>query len=259
MNRIETKFKELKQAGRKGFIAYLTGGDPDQATSEADIRTAIECGIDILELGIPFSDATADGPTIQEASQRALAGGMTLERGLDLVSGIRAYSEIPIVLFGYANPFFRYGFERLCKDASSVGADGLLVVDIPFEQSEDLAPFAAREDLCLIPLVAPTTPADRAGMITEHARGFVYYVMVMGVTGARGELAADVEEHVMSLKERTQLPVAVGFGVSNGPQAARAARSAEAVVVGSALVKAARAGELAELVRDIRAGLDGLS
>lgn len=257
MNRIDQTFAALKAQGRKGLVAFLTAGDPDAAQSERDIREALEAGADVLELGIPFSDPTADGGTIQEASQRALKTGMTLKKALDLVARIRADYDCPIVLFGYANLFFRYGYEAICADAAAAGADGMLVVDLPFEESGELRMHLDKHGLYFVPLTAPTTPAARLKTILKDARGFVYYIMVTGVTGARAALAQNLAARLDSLRAATDLPVAVGFGVSSGAQAAEAARGADAVVVGSALIAAARAGRLGALVREIRAGLDG--
>lgn len=255
MNRIDARFAALKAQGRKGLVGYLTAGDPDAGTSQRDIRAAIEGGLDVLELGVPFSDPTADGPTIQEASQRALRAGMTVSGVLELVWTLRRDYDIPIVLFGYTNPFFRYGYDRLCADAAAAGADGMLVVDLSFEESDEMRGALARHGLCLVPLVAPTTPEARAVAIAERASGFIYYIMVTGVTGTRDVLAADIDAHVAMLRAHTPLPVAVGFGVSSGEQARLAARSADAVVVGSALVRAAREGRLAGLVRELRQAL----
>jgi tryptophan synthase alpha chain len=255
VNRIDLAFAELKAQDRKGLVGYLTAGDPDMETSERNIRTAIDNGLDVLELGMPFSDPTADGPTIQAASFRSLQAGTDLPAVLELVKRLRADYEIPIVLFGYANPLFVCGYEKACADAAAAGVDALLVVDLPFEEAGELTAPMAEHDLCFVPLIAPTTPPERAARVLKNARGFVYYIMVTGVTGARQEVAADVQEHVEALRASTSLPIAVGFGVGNGEQARRAAASADAVVVGSALVKAARDGTLAELVTELRAAL----
>jgi tryptophan synthase alpha chain len=255
MNRITDTFTALKAAGRKGLVGYLTAGDPDLVTSERNIREAIDSGLDVLELGVPFSDPTADGPTIQVAAQRALAAGTTVARVLDLVRNLRRDYDLPIILFGYANPFFIYGFEKLCADAAEAGADGFLVVDLPFEEAEELTRHMDRHGLSLIPLIAPTTPSARMAQILEAARGFVYYIMVTGVTGARTSLAANVSEHVADVRRCTALPVAVGFGVSSGEQARAAGESADAVVVGSALVAAAGEGRLKALVRELKEAL----
>ena len=255
MNRITKRFNELKKAGKKGFVGYLTAGDPDITTSEADIRMALDSGLDVLELGIPFSDPTADGPTIQLAAQRALNGGMTLETSLELVARLRKEYETPIILFGYANPFFHYGYKKLCADAVAAGVDGILVVDIPFGSDNEFRAEMRNCGLCSIPLIAPTTPKERAKEILAEADGFVYYIMVCGVTGARADVASDVGEHINMLRSCTDLPIAVGFGVSDGAQASRAAKDADAVVVGSALIRAARKGELADLVSEISEAL----
>ena len=255
MNRIDAKFRELKRTGRKGFVGYLTAGDPDLERSAQNLRTALRGGVDLLELGVPFSDPTADGPVIQAAAQRALAAGMTVRKALDMVASLRPEFDQPIILFGYANPFFRYGYERLADDAAQAGADGMLVVDLPFEEAGDLRASLARRDLHFITLIAPTTPRARAAEILREARGFVYYIMVTGVTGTRTLLATDVAAHVAMLRACTNLPIAVGFGVSTGAQARQAAEAADAVVVGSALVKAAQEGRLEKLVGEIREGV----
>ncbi|MDI6774149.1 MAG: tryptophan synthase subunit alpha [Verrucomicrobiota bacterium] len=255
MNRITQKFDELRQAGRKGLVGYLTAGDPDPGASEKNIRTAIENGLDVLELGVPFSDPTADGPTIQAASHRALRAGMTLGKSLELVRRLRRDTAAPIVLFGYANPFFRRGYARAAEEAAAAGADGLLVVDLPFEEKDELCPHLDRNGLFFIPLVAPTTSAARATKLLARAQGFVYYIMVRGVTGARERLAADLAAQVGLLRRCATLPIAVGFGIQRGEQARAAAQVADAVVVGSALVEAAQKGTLATLVRELRRAL----
>ena len=216
----------------------------------------MESGLDVLELGVPFSDPTADGPTIQAASHQALSAGMTVAGVLDIVRRLREWSEIPVVLFGYANPFFHYGYDRLCADAAGAGADGLLVVDLPFEEAGEIRGGADAAGLCCIPLVAPTTPAERAAAVLDGATGFVYYIMVTGVTGARDTVAADIAEHVTALRSCTNLPIAVGFGISGGEQARAAGKAADAVVVGSALVRAAAEGTLGALVAELRGALD---
>jgi tryptophan synthase alpha chain len=257
MNRIEKKFDELKTARRKGLVGYLTAGDPDIKRSEANIRIALVNGLDVLELGIPFSDPTADGPEIQSASLRALAAGMNIGKALEMVSRLRRDFDTPIVLFGYANPFFRYGYRKLCEEAARAGVDGFLVVDLPFEESAEFTTHMKKHDLFFIPLIAPTTDGARAKTILRDAKGFVYYIMVTGVTGARTRLADDVATKVRALKKRTNLPIAVGFGISSGRQARLAAEAADAVVAGSALVKAAKEGRLQTFVRELRSGLDG--
>ena len=254
MNRIEATFARLKAEGRKGLVGFLTVGDPDLKQSEQDIRTALDAGVDVLELGVPFSDPTADGPTIQAASHRALEHDVTMQDVLSLVGRLREDYDTPIVLFGYANLFFRYGYELVCADAASVGADGMLVVDLPFEEADELRQYMGELDF--VSLVAPTTPEPRLRQILSNAQGFVYYIMVTGVTGARETLVTGLSERLTELRGVTDLPIAVGFGVSSGPQAREAAAEADAVVVGSALITAAREGRLGSLVSEIRAALD---
>lgn len=256
MNRISSTFERLKKDGKKGLVGYLTCGDPDAGTSLNYALTALRNGVDVLELGMPFSDPTADGPTIQAASFRALQAGMTLPKYLEMVREIRKESDAPIVLFGYVNPIFRYGYERLCHDAATAGADGLLIVDLPFEERDELLPHARKAGLDLIPLIAPTTPTDRAAKILKDASGFVYYIMVTGVTGARQTVVAGVHEQIERIQSCTTLPIAAGFGVSKGAQAREVAHDADAVVVGSALIQAAREGRLEALVKELRSALE---
>ncbi len=256
MSRIDATFERLRVEGRKGLVGYLTAGDPDVETSEARMRTALDHGVDILEVGVPFSDPTADGPTIQAASFRALEGGMDVEKTLALVGRLRAdYPDVPIVMFGYLNPFFYYGYEAFCKDAAEAGADALLVVDLPYEESDEFRQHMTGAGLEFIPLIAPTTPTDRAKDVLKDAGGFVYYIMVTGVTGTRAAEATDVKEHVERLRTCTDLPIAVGFGVASGEQAKAVGNAADAVVVGSALINAAREDRLVELVDDLHAAL----
>ncbi len=255
IDRIDRTFTALKKQGRPGLVGYLTAGDPDYDTSLRNILAGIDAGIDVLELGVPFSDPTADGPVIQTASQRALAAGMSVAKSLNLVEDIRKKADIPIIMFGYANPFFHYGYEKIAQDAASAGADGMLIVDLPFEETGEARSYLDANDLALIPLVAPTTPPERLNMILDGAKGFIYYIMVTGVTGQRTDVAADVKEHVAEIKKASGLPIAAGFGISNGAQAAKAAAAADAIVVGSALVAAARDDMLSPLVKEISAAL----
>ena len=256
MSRIEQTFSQLKQQNRKALVGFLVAGDPDLERSEKRCREAIEGGVDILELGVPFSDPTADGPVIQLAAQRSLAAGTTIAKVLEMTARLRRDFKTPIVLFGYVNPFFSYGYEKLAGDAAKAGVDAFLVVDLPFEESSEFRVHLDRVGLDFIALTAPTTPEERMATILKDARGFVYYIMVKGVTGARSEIATDVADHLARLHKHTRLPVAAGFGVSNGAQARDAAKYAEGVVVGSALVKAASEGRLSELVKEIREALD---
>ena len=255
MSRIAQKFEALKREGRKALVGFLMAGDPDLAGAERHIREALENGLDVLELGVPFSDPTADGPVIQAAGQRALAAGIRLSNVLALVASLRRDFTTPIVLFGYANPFLTYGYARLAADAATAGADGFLVVDLPFEESGELRHHLDAHALDLIALVAPTTSEERARRILQGARGFVYYIMVKGVTGVRAAVAGDLADHLRRLRQCTALPIAAGFGVSNDAQAQAVAAVADGVVVGSALVEAASQGKLGPLVRQLRAVL----
>lgn len=256
MNRITSTFSTLKANGRKALVGYLTAGDPDFDSSERNIRAAIDAGLDVLELGIPFSDPTADGPTIQAAARRALDSGMSVSRALDLVASLRKDYDLPIVLFGYANPLLKYGYAKVCDDSAAAGADGMLVVDLPPEEAAPLRAELDRNNMSFIPLIAPTTPEDRAANILSTANGFIYYIMVTGVTGARTTIAADIGAHVDQLRAHSDLPIAVGFGISNGEQARLASSAADGVVVGSSLIDAAMKDSLPELVAELRAALD---
>lgn len=255
MNRIQRAFAERKARGEAALVGFLVAGDPTPEASERDLRAALDHGVDLLELGVPFSDPTADGPVIQAAGRRALSGGMTLKRTIELARRLRADYDQPIVLFGYANLFHSHGYEASCRDAAGAGVDGLLVVDLPFEEGGDLRAAAARHGLACIPLVAPTTPEPRMAALLQGAEGFVYYILVKGVTGARMEVADDLAEHLARLRRHTPLPIAAGFGVRDGAQARALAAHADGVVVGSAFVQAAGEGRLPALVREIRGSL----
>lgn len=237
MNRIDSLFAQTKTDGRPAMIAYITGGDPTLADS-AKIALALEqVGVDLLELGIPFSDPLADGPTIQAAAGRALAAGATVDGILDLIREIRRNSQIPIVLFAYLNPVYIYGFERFQSDAVAAGADGLLLLDLPPQEAARNAELGAASGLKTIRLIAPTTPPERLKEITESSEGFIYYVSREGVTGEQSTLSTDIAERVAAIKALTKVPVAVGFGISNPEQAATVAGLADGVVVGSAIVR----------------------
>ena len=237
MGRIEKRFRALKKEGRKAFVAYLTAGDPDLKTT-AELIPALEAaGVDIVEIGVPFSDPTADGPAIQGASQRALKGGATLEKILAMIAALRRTSGIPIVLFGYFNPILSYGPERFAADAKASGVDGLLVVDLPPEEADELRQYTDTAGLVFITLIAPTTDPERARKILRRAAGFVYFISVTGVTGTAAPRIEDIERDVERIKTMTALPVAVGFGISTPEQAAAIAPLADGVVVGSALVR----------------------
>jgi tryptophan synthase alpha chain len=228
------KFAEAGASNQSVLIPYIVAGDPDLERTQRLVLELEARGADAIELGVPFSDPMADGPANQRAAARGLASGATLPRILALVGEVRKHTQIPIILFGYFNPIFRYGCERLCADAKRAGVDGLLAVDLPPEEAAELAVPARTEGLDLIYLLAPTTPLERSRTIAASASGFLYYVSVTGVTGARSALASDLEQNVTALKSITQLPIGVGFGISTAEQARKVARFADAVVVGSA-------------------------
>ncbi|MHB9097438.1 MAG: tryptophan synthase subunit alpha [Syntrophales bacterium] len=237
MGRIEAKFAALKKANRKALVAYLTAGDPEMETT-AELIPALEAaGVDVVEIGVPFSDPTADGPAIQAASQRALKRGATLAKILAMITGLRRTSAIPIVLFGYYNPILSYGPEKFATDAAASGVDGILVVDLPPEEADELRRFTDPAGLAFITLIAPTTDPARARKILRDATGFVYYISITGVTGTAVPRPEDVRQDVERLRGMTTLPLAVGFGISTPDQAAAIAPLADGVVVGSALVR----------------------
>jgi len=237
MSRIETKFAELKKRGEAALIPFITAGDPDLGTTLKILRALEKGGADCVELGIPFSDPTADGPTIQRSSERALKNGLSLPRILRMVREFRQNSELPLILFGYFNPFFRYGLEDFCRQAARAGADGGLCVDLPPEESAELKRWTDVEGLDLIFLLSPTSGDDRVRRVARIGGGFIYYVSVTGVTGARRSFDNRLRSQVGRVRRATSLPVAVGFGISTPKQAAWIGGFADAAVVGSALVE----------------------
>ncbi|HMU90521.1 MAG: tryptophan synthase subunit alpha [Pseudomonadales bacterium] len=266
MSRITPRLAALKAQRRTALIPYLTAGDPDLGTTLALMHTAVAAGADILEIGVPFSDPCADGPVIQAASERALCQGVRLVDVLALVSQFRASDdETPVVLMGYLNPVEIFGYGRFADAAASAGVDGLILVDLPPEEAAQFEPLLAQAGIDLIYLVAPTTTPERARMIARHARGYLYYVSLKGVTGAGHLDVADVAARVTQLREFTTLPVAVGFGIKDGASAAAVARHADGVVVGSALVErigrlghapAQASAAVAALIGELRQALD---
>jgi tryptophan synthase alpha chain len=233
--RIAAKFRELRYRGERALVPYIVAGDPDLERTGQLVVELERQGADLIELGVPFSDPMADGPANQRASARGLAAGATLPLILSMVAELRAQTQIPLILFGYYNPIFHYGCDRFCADAARAGIDGLLVVDLPPEEAAELAKPARMAGLDLIYLLAPTTPLQRSRTIAESASGFLYYVSVTGVTGARPTLAADVKSRIGALRSVTDLPIGVGFGISTPDQAREVATFADAVVVGSAI------------------------
>jgi len=236
--RLERRFAELGAAGRGGLILFVTAGDPDHATSAAILSGLADAGADVIELGMPFSDPMADGPVIQEAGGRALASGANMHRTLDLVRGFRVNDDnTPIVLMGYYNPIHAYGVAAFAADAGAAGVDGLIVVDLPPEEEDELAPEARRAGIDIIRLIAPTTDDARLAVVLDGAGGFVYYVSVAGVTGSATAAEADITAGVARIRDATDLPVAIGFGIKTPEQAAAMSRVGDAAVVGSALVR----------------------
>lgn len=242
-NRLERFFGESRRTGRKALVVYICAGDPDLATTERLVPQLAAAGADVIELGVPFSDPLADGPTIQAASQRALAAGTTLSGVLELVRRLRRSGcDVPLVLFGYMNPIVRMGLAPFVAEAAEAGADGLLVPDLPLEESLPLGELAQARELSLVLLAAPTTPPARLRAIGQATRGFLYFVSVTGVTGARAALPEDLPAKLAEVRAATGVPVAVGFGISTEEQARGLAAHADAVVVGSALVDALHRG-----------------
>ena len=235
--RLDRKFAALQSEGRKAFIAFVTAGDPDPETSFAILSGLPAAGADIIELGMPFTDPMADGPSIQAASQRALKAGQTLEKTLAMVARFRTEDDTtPVVLMGYYNPVFIYGVDRFIKDAVAAGVDGLIIVDLPAEEDSELCLPAMEGGLNFIRLVSPTTDDARLPNVLENTSGFVYYVSITGITGSAAPDVSKVSDNVARIKGRTNLPVAVGFGIRTPEQANAIASVADGAVVGSAFV-----------------------
>lgn len=236
MSRIAEQFARLSTSGRKGFIPFVTAGDPDLETTLEMLQLLAKLGADVIELGVPFSDPMADGPTIQRSSQRALEKGIDLAVIIKLVREFRRNSDLPIVLFSYFNPLYRYGLERLRDDAADSGIDGILITDVIGREFEQTSEFFAGRGIDLISLVAPTTTDERLRQITASARGFIYAVSRAGVTGAQDNTSTSAADLVKCVKAVTDLPVAVGFGISTRAQIEEVWNYADAAVVGSAIV-----------------------
>ena len=238
MSRISSRFAALRAAGRGGLIPFLTAFDPDRETSLELLRALPEAGADLIEIGMPFSDPMADGPTIQAASKRALLAGARLAATLDLVAGFRAADRTtPVILMGYLNPIEQFGIDRFCEQAAMAGVDGLIVVDLPPEEADLLLPAANRHGIDVIRLVTPTTDLVRLPTVLAGSSGFLYYVSIAGVTGTRTASGSELEAALPLLKQSTRLPVAVGFGIRTPEQAAIAVRQADAAVVASVLIE----------------------
>jgi tryptophan synthase alpha chain len=251
-NRIDQKFARLRTENRAAFIAYICGGDPSLSATRDLVWALEEAGVDLVEIGIPFSDPLADGVVNQMASTRALEAGATLNGVLDCVRQIRTKSQIPIVFYTYMNPVYRHGFDAFLADAEAAGADGILFLDLPPDEDEASPELRMHGPLKRIRLIAPTTPPARIALLTKDAGGFIYYVSRTGVTGERSDVASDMAAQVAAIKATTDLPVAVGFGVGNPEQVKTIAAVADGVVVGSAIVKRiAEHGNEPDLVKKV--------
>lgn len=263
MSRIKNTFDTLQSQNKKALVVYLTAGDPNLEDSVAAALAAIEAGADILEVGVPFSDPLADGPVIQRAMNRALEAGGGFEGALEVVRQVRSQSNVPIILFGYVNPLMWHGLEESCTKVADAGGDGLLVVDLPPEEADELKGLARERDLDWITLVAPTSGESRTEMLARSASGFVYVISMTGVTGAKLSQTDTVQKVVSMVKASTDVPACVGFGVRDRESARAVAEVADGVVVGSAIVKVLEENQgvegakaVAKLVAELRAGID---
>jgi tryptophan synthase alpha chain len=271
MTRIAARFAELKRQGRGALIPFVEAWDPDAATSMELLRGMPEAGADLIEIGIPFTDPMADGPIIQAAGKRGLKAGVKVAHVLTMVRDFRRDDDAtPIILMGYLNPILSYGPERFCSDAAASGVDGLIIVDLPTEESDLLAPPARTHGLDIIRLVAPTTDDKRLPLVLDGSSGFVYYVSITGITGTRSATSEHLAEAIPRIRRVTDLPIAVGFGVRSPHQAAEAVRIADAAVVASALIdtlaanldehgraKAGAVRKVLDQVRELAAGVRG--
>lgn len=268
MNRIDQRFAELKSQGRRALIPYITAGDPSPEHTVGFMHALVEAGADVIELGVPFSDPMADGPVIQKACERALKHGVRLSHLFEMVREFRQTdTTTPVVLMGYLNPMERIGLAAFSEQAAAAGVDGVLAVDMPPEEAEELGPLLKSHGLASIFLVAPTTSEERAATICAHGEGYLYYVSLKGVTGSAILNAADVAEHLAPLRRMTDLPLCVGFGIRDGASAAEVGKVADGVIVGSALVSRIAANaetpeaipaELKAVLGEMRQALDAL-
>ncbi len=241
MNRIDKKFSDLRNAKKKALVVFLTAGDPSLARTEALIPELERVGVDLVEIGVPFSDPLADGPVIQASSQRALSRGVNLKKILAMTRRVRRRTSLPLLFMSYLNPIAHYGQERFAKDAKAAGLDGVIIPDLPPDEGRDISRVFRARGLDLVYLLAPTSSARRQRMISKASHGFVYFVSMTGVTGVKKALSGSVLKQVVSLRKKTKRPVCIGFGVSTPEQAKEAARAGDGVIVGSAIVKALNA------------------
>ena len=237
MNRIEKKFIQLKNKNKKAFIAFITAGFPDLSTTAKFVLSLEKNGVDIIELGVPFSDPLADGPVIQDASAYSLKKGTNLLKILNLVGKLRKSTELPICLMSYYNPIFRFGDRHFVDKAVASGVDGVIIPDLPLEEAKEFIHYANISGLANICFVAPTSSSARIKAISKKAKGFIYYVSLTGVTGKRNKLSADLKTNLTKIKKLTSLPVCVGFGISNARQAQEVSRISDGIIIGSAIVE----------------------
>ena len=237
MSRIAAKFEELKSQGKKGLVTFITAGDPSLEQSAEILKTLPTSGADFIEIGMPFTDPMADGPAIQASSLRALENGMSIKGVIDLLRNFREQNnETPIILMGYFNPIYKYGCDKFIKDVHDAGADGLIIVDLPPEEDAELRIPAQKTGIDLIRLITPTTIGTRLDTVLENASGFLYYVSITGVTGTKSADIDAVEAHIEAIKAKTDLPIAIGFGIKTSEDASNMSKIADAVVVGSSIV-----------------------
>ena len=237
MSRIEKKFREVLGRNGKAFIPYIMAGDPNLERTRELVGILEECGADVIELGVPFSDPLADGPTIQKAAQRALGEGVTLGKVIGFVGSLRKTTQIPIVLMTYYNLIFRYGEERFVRDAYSAGVDGIIIPDLPPDEAGSLLSFSKNTGFDIIFLVAPTSTGERIKKVARASRGLIYYVSITGITGSKLSVDASIGSHIAKIRQTSRKPVAVGFGISTPEEASEIAKIADGVIVGSAIVK----------------------
>ncbi|KAF0144682.1 MAG: tryptophan synthase alpha chain [Nitrospirae bacterium] len=237
MNKIEKTFNKLKALNKKAFIPYIMAGDPSVERTKELVLVLEECGADIIELGVPFTDPLADGPTIQRAAERALKAGVTLKDVLALVSDLRTKTRVPLVLMTYYNPVFKYGEDRFVKDAKDAGVDGVIIPDLPPDEAGGLIKTAKKAGLATIFLLAPTSTQDRIKKVAVASRGFIYYVSMTGITGSQILLDGSIEKSINNIRRITDKPVAVGFGISTAEQARAISGISDGVIVGSAIVR----------------------
>lgn len=254
MSRIETIFKTLKTENKKALITYIVAGDPDRAQSLQAMHDCVSGGADILEIGMPFTDPMADGPVIQAAHLRSLKNGTSLKSTLTLIKEFRDKNQTtPIILMGYANPIHAYGIDRFFNDARLAGVDGLLIVDVPPEEDQDWVTAAEKNHIDFIRLATPTTDPARLLKILKHARGFLYYVSIAGITGTAHSNADTIKDHIQFIQSKTDLPIAIGFGIQTRDDALKMGTLANGIVIGSTLIKALNNGEsLIETVKQFR-------